>query len=396
MKTVILAALAILLLDCCGPSRSGAPESSDVFSSAAERREKTISASESTTSEELPVAQLAQAGQITAAEWNDLRHWRFWDSLHTQTSFSKMQRYWSYDLSKRVSVRLKNKQGLVLKNTKVQLLDGANTVLWETYTNNHGQAELWPQQKFGNQSATDRLSLKIGNEVFERAKLFKEGLNELVIDAAIWEPAQKLEIAYMVDATGSMSDELEFLKAELSDVIERVQRKNPGMDITTGAVFYRDEQDAYVTKKSEFAPNIDNTLRFIREQSADGGGDFPEAVHTALDKTLNNLQWSESATKLAFMVLDAPPHYSQDVIKQIHQLTAQAASKGIHLIPVVASGIDKETEFLMRYMAIASNGTYVFITDDSGIGNAHLEASVGSYQVEYLNRLMERLITESI
>ena len=68
------------------------------------------------------------------------------------------------------------------------------------------------------------------------------------------------------------------------------------------------------------------------------------------------------------------------------------AQKGIKLIPVVASGIDKETEFLMRYTAIATNGTYVFITNHSGIGNDHLEPTVGEYEVELLNKLLVRLI----
>ena len=45
-------------------------------------------------------------------------------------------------------------------------------------------------------------------------------------------------------------------------------------------------------------------------------------------------------------------------------------------------------------MAITTNGTYVFITDDSGIGESHLQASVGDYQVELLNDLMVRLINK--
>lgn len=36
-------------------------------------------------------------------------------------------------------------------------------------------------------------------------------------------------------------------------------------------------------------------------------------------------------------------------------------------MPIIASGIIKETELLMRYLSIASNGTYVFITDYSGL-----------------------------
>jgi hypothetical protein len=46
----------------------------------------------------------------------------------------------------------------------------------------------------------------------------------------------------------------------------------------------------------------------------------------------------------------------------------------------------------MRLMAMATNGSYVFITNDSGVGNEHIQASVGEYQVELLNKLMVRLI----
>ncbi|MCB0845041.1 MAG: hypothetical protein KDE26_17455, partial [Bacteroidetes bacterium] len=57
-------------------------------------------------------------------------------------------------------------------------------------------------------------------------------------------------------------------------------------------------------------------------------------------------------------------------------------------------GVNKETEFLMRFFALATNGTYVFITDDSGIGNDHLEPTVGDFEVEYLNELIIRLVKE--
>ena len=208
---------------------------------------------------------------------------------------------------------------------------------------------------------------------------------------------KKIDIAFVVDATGSMGDELEFLKAELTDVIDKVKSKNNQVLINTGTVFYKDQGDDYVTRKSDFTSDLDETVNFIKEQSADGGGDFPEAVHTALQEAISDLQWSPHATaRLLFLVLDAPPHHEDQITSEINHLIEVASSKGITIIPITASGIDKETEFLMRYMAIATNGSYVFITNDSGIGNAHIEASVGNYQVEYLNKLMERLINERL
>ena len=205
----------------------------------------------------------------------------------------------------------------------------------------------------------------------------------------------RVEISFIVDATGSMGDEIRFLKADLLDVIDSVKDGNSTLDILTSAVFYRDATDSYLVRKSEFTNDLDITIDFIQEQNAQGGGDFPEAVHSGLDAAINNLQWSDIArTRIVFLVLDAPPHHETSIITDIHSSIKEAAKKGIKIIPITASGINKETEFLMRGMSILTNGTYVFITNDSGIGNDHLEASVGDYQVEYLNSLMVRLINK--
>ena len=71
-----------------------------------------------------------------------------------------------------------------------------------------------------------------------------------------------------------------------------------------------------------------------------------------------------------------------------------AAEKGIKIIPVTASGINRTTEYITKCMALATNGTYVFITDHSGIGSDHLEPSTSDFKVEFLNDLLVRLIGE--
>ena len=68
-----------------------------------------------------------------------------------------------------------------------------------------------------------------------------------------------------------------------------------------------------------------------------------------------------------------------------------AAQKGIRIVPVAASGVDKSCEFLLRSMAFMTGGTYAFLTDDSGIGYGHTEPTVGSYEVEKLNDMMVRI-----
>jgi hypothetical protein len=160
-------------------------------------------------------------------------------------------------------------------------------------------------------------------------------------------------------------------------------------------VFYRDHGDEYVTRISPLSSHIETTIDFIKHQGANGGGDTPEAVDQALEVALNNLSWSKEAkARLLFLILDAPPHYNKPVLDSIHHLILKAAAQGIRIIPIAASGIDKSTEYLMRAMALATNGTYLFLTDDSGIGNLHIKPTTDKYEVELLNSLLIKVISK--
>ena len=76
--------------------------------------------------------------------------------------------------------------------------------------------------------------------------------------------------------------------------------------------------------------------------------------------------------------------------------TKKAAEKEIRIIPVASSGIDKETGFLLRSMAIANNGVYVFSTNHSGVGNSHIEPSNVTYSIELLNELLLQIIKDRL
>jgi von Willebrand factor type A domain len=167
------------------------------------------------------------------------------------------------------------------------------------------------------------------------------------------------------------------------------------MQIRMGSVFYRDIGDEYVTKPFSFTTDAASLINFVKDQDANGGGDFPEAVDQGIEAAVENLQWSDHAVnRLLFLILDAPPHDGQDQLSRIQKVVAEAQQKGIRIIPVSASGIDRSTEFILRFLSVSTNSTYVFITNDSGIGNPHLIPTVGNYTVEYLNNLMVRLITK--
>ena len=338
-----------------------------------------------------------EAGRITAAEWNDLEHWDFWCQLMRQQNDSvvyyQYPLQWGYSTACRVPVQvLCGNQPVPNAALCLKLHDN---VLWEARTDNQGLAELWPAVLVGQPvPSLSECCLYLNGEAVPEI-LHSDSLNVIKISTLSIPSVRRVELAFVVDATGSMSDEMEFLKKDLESVINRVKDNQlEKTTILTSSVFYRDEGDEYVVKHSDFTTQLSETVEYIRKQEADGGGDFPEAVHTALESALTDLQWSDNAyCRIAFLLLDAPPHDEAEIIADVHQSVRAFAAKGIKLIPIAASGIDKSTEFLLRYFSMATRGTYVFLTDDSGIGNSHLVPSVGDYEVELLGDLMVRIIT---
>ena len=339
------------------------------------------------------------SGMITAGEWNDLDHWDFWGGLMTSETFSKFSEYWQFHTSNRFAFTVYAPDGKPAPGVTVSLMRGGSE-LWTAVTGNDGRADCWAGL-FQSENIEDASSFSVrldGRDV-EKKPVMSSWENGVTMNTYSVASAPKVtsgaDIAFIVDATGSMSDEISFLKDDMTNILSKAEASDGEVKYRTAALFYRDEGDEYVTKYSNFTSKISETSKFIKKQTADGGGDYPEAVHTALEVSLQSLSWDENArARIAFMLLDAPAHHNDEVIASLQKSIASYAKKGIRLIPVAASGVDKNTEFMLRFFSCVTCGTYVFITNDSGIGNDHIEASVGEYEVEQLNELISRLIVK--
>ncbi len=329
---------------------------------------------------------------LTAGEWNDLENWGFWLNLMDSAWTNEME-MWKFFPINKFKVTLKNKTGEKINNATVTLTDVQGQTLWTAKTDNFGKAELWANI-FGGKS--NEFTIKISTEDGLKKEISKVKLADSIHNVVLETKKPKnqyLDLMFVVDATGSMSDELEFLKNEMSYIIETVSKRNNELEIRIGLVFYRDHGDDYLIRDFQFTTDLTTVNKNIAAQSAGGGGDFEEAVDEALDNAINDKKWSDkAAAKLCFLILDAPPHSEQKNIEKMQTVTKEAAENGIKIIPVVASGINKPTEFLMRFLSCSTNGTYVFLTDDSGIGNSHLAPTTGEYEVELLTDLIVRLI----
>ncbi|MBQ2171086.1 MAG: T9SS type A sorting domain-containing protein, partial [Paludibacteraceae bacterium] len=332
----------------------------------------------------------ARAGLLTAGEVNDFAKWTLWDSI-VLGSHAKFVPKWGLHLTQRFTVQLTNQKGYPLANRYVALTDSRGTTLFQARTDNTGKAELWGS--LTRKQAQDGLYVTAEGQRVQ-ARPYNEGLIRIVTD----EPCgaqDEADVLFVIDATGSMGDELRYLCAEMKDVIRRSQGAVEGLKIRTGALVYRDHGDDYLTRISRLTSDINLTQQFLDRQHANGGGDFEEAVPEALKAALNVADWNDEArARILFLVLDAPCHDDSATIQMLHEQVRNAAAMGVRIVPVVCSGLDKSGELLMREIALTTNGTSFFLTDDSGIGGEHLKPTTDSLKVEHLNDMLVRTIVE--
>lgn len=203
------------------------------------------------------------------------------------------------------------------------------------------------------------------------------------------EPQGALDIALLVDTTGSMGDELAYLKVELGAIATRLAEEFPNVPQRWALVVYRDEGDAYVTRSVDFTADLAAFQAELDAQGYDGGGDTPEAADQGLAEAVA-LSWSAgSVARLMFWVADAPHH--EERAEAITDAMRVARNRDVHIYPVAASGVDELAELSMRSAAQLTGGRYLFLTDDSGVGETHKEPTIPCYFVTRLDHAMLRM-----
>ncbi|TMI96879.1 MAG: T9SS type A sorting domain-containing protein [Bacteroidetes bacterium] len=334
-----------------------------------------------------------RSGLLTAGEVNDFNKWKMWEDFQ-ENEFKIYSDHWGLYPKQRYSVQLQNKDHIAVIGQPVFLINKkTKDTVWSAVTDNTGKAELWADMH-GLKYESDYVIVSKASQDVNSPSIFANGVNRIDLNSPC-SASNTVDIAFAVDATGSMSDEIDFLKIELEDVIRNTFAQHPDLDLHVGSVFYRDRGDEYLSRHIDFQTDLLKVLNFIKLQRAGGGGDMPEAVDVALQTALDSLHWSSSArTRILFLVLDAPPH--DEAKEKMFELIRKASAKGVRIVPVVCSGADKSTEFIMRSIALATNGDYVFLTDDSGVGLPHIKPTTDVFKVEFLNSLLERIIKQMV
>jgi hypothetical protein len=299
-------------------------------------------------------------------------------------------------LGRRVEIFVKSGQGAPVGNARVRI-STADQRSVELVTRSDGRAIFL--SSLDGMEADDALTVTAS---IDGSEPVTAGIDKGADRATVLLPnasaplPRNLDLTIVLDTTGSMGDELNFLKAEIKDISATIKQRFPNVNQRFALICYRDEGmgDEYTVRKFEFTGNIDEFRKNLSAQSAGGGGDIPEAMHRGLDEAVK-LQWRDADTvRVAFLIADAPPH-GRDALATLNHINS-LRRKGVAIYPVFASCDDQvastAAEVVMRAAALVTGGQYLFLTDDSGVGDAHGEPHIPYYNVEKLNQLIVRMI----
>jgi hypothetical protein len=170
-----------------------------------------------------------------------------------------------------------------------------------------------------------------------------------------------VDAVILLDTTGSMQDEIDAIKATLVGVTRDLEALDRPADLRWGAVLYRDKGDDYLTRRSAFTSDVAAFRRALEGVEAGGGGDGPESLNQGLYEAVNRMDWRPDAARVVFLVADAPPHMDYQGDVPYGDSARRAASEGIRVHAVAASGLDDAGSLVFRQVAQLTRGRFIFI-----------------------------------
>jgi len=306
------------------------------------------------------------------------------------------------DIRERYLLEVKDPRGRGVADAEVAVQGDSGWSMWAR-TDAAGRVWLHPNAFDPARSGHYQIAVrKDGRQSGAQLTRGQRSAVEVVLEARAAEPRARLDLVFLIDATGSMADEIDKLKSSLRAIVGEVSALPSRPDICLGLVAYRDRGDQFLLRSHDFTDDVNGFLHgALNPLRAAGGGDYPEAMNEALHETVHRLSWrGDGATRLVVLLADAPPHLDYGAPHYDDDMLA-ALGKGIKVFGVGASGLDKQGEYIQRQIAQYTGGQFVFLTyaqahsPSSGPGRETVH-DVKNYSVDTLDRLIVRLVSQEL
>lgn len=336
--------------------------------------------------------QPAPAG-VRAGEWDDNANYRDFVKWLADSPKNVAR----LDVSDRQFVVVKDKDGKGVPNCRITLDDGTTKV--SLVTTAAGRA-LWFPHAYKASTKT-QATAHCGNQT---ASANIDGqldtVTQLVLTTARDLPARRtIDLAFVLDTTGSMSEEIEAVKQTIRAVAS--QLSSDQTDVRIGLIEYKDRTDQVVAKTYPFSSDLAAFATSIDGIVASGGGDLPEDMQRGVSDALDRLQWRDDAVaRMVVVIADAPPHLDYQDERSFADSAKLAASRGIKLFTVSASGMDLTGQLVMRQMAQFTGAANMFVlrggAGPQSVGGGDPQSSCGGTQEQYASGKLDKLIVGKV
>jgi hypothetical protein len=328
---------------------------------------------------------------------------RFADYLAYRNSFATLgQDVHEFDVTRRHVFTVTNQSGYPLLGARIVISNSGNSNSGDTVadllTDSSGRALWFPQNFSANANSSFKAVVSKGGATAHVSIDPTSSVYQITLDAPATAAPVPLDIEFVVDATGSMGDEIAQLKASLSDIATRIDALPAKPDVRFALTIYRDRVDSFLTRTWNFTSDLAGFEKEIAGVTADGGGDDPEDVQQGLYDALHKPAWrTGAAAKLMVLIGDARPHLDYANDPDYITTAVDAARMGVKIESLAASGLDDTGEYIWRQLAEITQGQFLFLTygPTGGPGDTTTH-HVDGYTPMNLEDLVVRLVSQEL
>ncbi|OGW54527.1 MAG: hypothetical protein A2Z46_07250 [Nitrospirae bacterium RBG_19FT_COMBO_55_12] len=199
----------------------------------------------------------------------------------------------------------------------------------------------------------------------QKLAIDRQGPREIIVklgqQRTVPEPLP-LDVLFVLDTTGSMGKEIERLKKTIEIINLNLNSLSSKTQVRFGMVLYKDRKDEYVTRFIPLTSYLDAFQAELNKVRADGGGDGPEDLQSALADAVQKVSWNRDGIRIAFVITDAPPHLDYGQTYTYVSAVADAKKQGIKIFSVGTGGLNLAGEYVLRQIAQYTSGRYIFLT----------------------------------
>lgn len=195
--------------------------------------------------------------------------------------------------------------------------------------------------------------------------------SQVKLDPGSLAAVSSIDIAFVMDITGSMGEELDGVKKQVTSLIQDfssqtidVQGRKEPLRLRFAFIGYRDQVEdgaAWIETIDFISIGSEDDFDYrLRQFEAAGGGDYPESVYSALSEAFTQLSWNDANSKAIILIADAPAKDGDKAEEVMARCKADFVP--IYTLPV---GHQDDTKALLKQISSETDGITLAIKSDN-------------------------------